>query len=303
MYVDVSRILFITLQVISRYKFRINADCLHQLLMSLLTLSAAFYMFLCYRGTQSVINSAASSHIKILISVRPQIICTLIFIPAHIRVNMRVTAVTAFSFFPSSFRPRETLQIHFMFFFFPLFSVLNRAFDWFYKHIYCSVLLPRYLHLAADIRCSFHLWFVLLQCVFLYTRQWPAPVRQRCRITGTPTSDLPSSSSVLSSSYPCRSRKKSASRSTRGMHSSSVVWVTSNFYVYDWTVSSWHQCVGDVGCNISVCGSDRQILPDGEPHGCNNAWAQSRVSNKVFNRFMHKLWQINSGLFSKSKLN
>lgn len=68
MNVDVSRMLFITWQFIGHDKFQLNTDCLYQLLMSPLTLSAAFCMFLCYRGTQFVINLAASSHIKILIS-------------------------------------------------------------------------------------------------------------------------------------------------------------------------------------------------------------------------------------------
>lgn len=54
----------------------------------------------------------------------------------------------------------------------------------------------------------------------------------------------------------------------------------------DLTVFSLCQCVGDAGCYISVCGSDCQILPDGEPHCHNNSRAQPRVSSTVFNGCM-----------------
>lgn len=54
----------------------------------------------------------------------------------------------------------------------------------------------------------------------------------------------------------------------------------------DLTVFSSYQRVGDAGCYISVCRSDCQVLPDGQPHCCNNSRAQPRVSNSVFNRCM-----------------
>lgn len=73
-----------------------------------------------------------------------------------------------------------------------------------------------HLHGAADKSCSSQLCFVLLQCVFLYTRRWLGPLRERCPITGIPTSGLPSSSCASSSSCPCLSPKKSESRSTQG---------------------------------------------------------------------------------------
>lgn len=59
---------------------------------ALLCLHFAFVsaVFECFQGshTEFVISLAAISHIKILISFRPQIIRTLIFILASIRVNM-----------------------------------------------------------------------------------------------------------------------------------------------------------------------------------------------------------------------
>lgn len=58
------------------------------------------------------------------------------------------------------------------------------------------------------------------------------------------------------------------------------------FFLHDLTVFSSYQCVGDAGCYISVCGSDCQILPDGEPHCYNNSRAQPRVSIIVFNGCM-----------------
>lgn len=54
----------------------------------------------------------------------------------------------------------------------------------------------------------------------------------------------------------------------------------------DLTVFSSYQCVGDTGRYISVCGSYRQILPDGEPRCYHISRAQPRVSNTVFNGYM-----------------
>lgn len=68
--------------------------------------------------TEFVINLAAISHIKKLISFRPQIIRTLIFIPASIRLNMWLAAAVLqppLSFFHLSFCPSETFQIPLMF--------------------------------------------------------------------------------------------------------------------------------------------------------------------------------------------
>lgn len=67
--------------------------------------------------TEFVTNLAAISHIKKLISFRPQIIGTLIFILASIRVNMWLGAVMQplLSFFPLSFCPSEILHIPLMF--------------------------------------------------------------------------------------------------------------------------------------------------------------------------------------------
>lgn len=96
-----------------------STSCQSSWSISLLALSIGFcnvWMFSCYQGTEFVINLAAISHIKILISFRPQIIRTLIFILASIGVNMWLAAVIAcnpFSFL--SFCPSETLWIHSMF--------------------------------------------------------------------------------------------------------------------------------------------------------------------------------------------
>lgn len=58
--------------------------------------------------------------------------------------------------------------------------------------------------------------FLLLQCVFPYMSPLLALWRKRCPITGTPTTDSPSSSCASSSSYPCPFPKKLASRNTQG---------------------------------------------------------------------------------------
>lgn len=55
-----------------------------------------------------------------------------------------------------------------------------------------------------------------LQCVFPYMTGLLALRRKRCRITGTLTTDSPSSSCAWSSSYPCPFPKKLASRNTQG---------------------------------------------------------------------------------------
>lgn len=54
--------------------------------------------------------------------------------------------------------------------------------------------------------------------------------------------------------------------------------------LWDLTVFSSYQRVRNTGCFISVCGSDCQVLPDGQPHCHNNTRAQPRVSNTDFNR-------------------
>ena len=46
-------------------------------------------------------------------------------------------------------------------------------------------------------------------------------------------------------------------------------------------VSSSCQCAGDAGGHVSVCGSDRQILPGGRSRGHNHSRAQPRVSPTV----------------------
>lgn len=71
--------------------------------------------------------------------------------------------------------------------------------------------------------------FLLLQCAFPYTSRLLALWRKRCRITGTLTTDSPSSSCASSSSYPCPFQKKLASRNTPGTqhlseHRADLMW-------------------------------------------------------------------------------
>lgn len=74
--------------------------------------------------------------------------------------------------------------------------------------------------------------FLLFQCVFPYMSRLLALWRKRCRITGTLTTDSPSSSCASSSSYPCPFQKKLASRNTQGRHHRSeqraaLMWFTA----------------------------------------------------------------------------
>lgn len=121
-------------------------------------------------------------------------------------------------------------------------------------------------------------------------------MRERCHITGTQTNGLPSSSCALSSSSLYPYPKRLASRNTLGrqhLYGGQVGNILClNVYLIllcNYTPLSFCKCVGNTGCYISLCGSDCQILLDGEPHCHNNPRAQPRVSICVWNGCMFVL--------------